>query len=66
MSIELGRVSFGLVGLGVFAICLGAAPLKAQLSSGMVNPNVDLPNEPFSYFVHPTDVVGALYDLDGG
>lgn len=28
----------------------------------MLNPNLDVPGKPFSYFWHPTDVIGALYD----
>ena len=36
--------------------------LRAQVSGGMLNPGVDVPGEPFSYFWHPTDVIGALYD----
>ena len=28
----------------------------------MLNPDVDVAGEPFSYFWHPTDVIGALYD----
>jgi hypothetical protein len=27
----------------------------------MLDPNVDIPGEPFSYFWHPTDVIGTLY-----
>lgn len=40
----------------------GAASLWAQIPAGMLNPAVDSPAQPFSYFWHPTDVLGALYD----
>jgi len=36
-----------------------AAPL--QIIGGMVDPEVDPPNQPFSYFQHPTDVLGTLF-----
>ena len=38
-----------------------SASLPGQISGGMLDPNVDVPGEPFSYFWHPTDVIGALY-----
>ncbi|NQT17277.1 MAG: hypothetical protein HQ582_31270, partial [Planctomycetes bacterium] len=39
-----------------------APPAIAQdLGGGMVDPAIDVPGEPFSYFSRPTDVVGALY-----
>ena len=36
--------------------------VKAQIRGGMLDPSVDTAEEPFSYFWHPTDVIGALYD----
>ncbi len=45
-----------------FLLWGGSAPLPGQMLGGMLNPNMDVPGEPFSYFWHPTDVVGALYD----
>ena len=30
-------------------------------TGGMLDPAIDLEGEPFSYFWHPTDVIGALY-----
>jgi len=41
----------------------GVVPVQAQVqrSGGMLDPNIDMPDEPFSYFWHPTDVIGALY-----
>jgi hypothetical protein len=38
------------------------ALMHGQVTGGMVNPDVDVPGEPFSYFMHPTDVVGVIYD----
>jgi hypothetical protein len=39
----------------------GFFTLRAQVVGGMLNPDVDEPGKPFSYFWHPTDVIGALY-----
>jgi hypothetical protein len=40
----------------------GVSSATAQdLSGGMVDPGIDTPGEPFSYFRNPTDVIGALY-----
>jgi len=36
-------------------------PLRAQIEGGMLDPAIDEPGKPFSYFWHPTDVIGALY-----
>jgi hypothetical protein len=49
--------------LAILFFCLsqGGVRLRAQVSGGMVNPDIDVPGEPFSYFWHPTDVIGALY-----
>jgi len=46
------------------AIALWAAPSQAQIPvlGGMLDPAIDEPGKPFSYFWHPTDVIGALYD----
>ena len=39
----------------------GSILLRAQITGGMLDPSIDPPDEPFSYFWHPTDVIGALY-----
>src|ERR1700726_4713788 len=39
----------------------GSVVLRAQIIGGMLDPSIDPPDEPFSYFWHPTDVIGALY-----
>lgn len=49
------------VGVLWFLLWGGSASLPGQISGGMLDPNVDVPGEPFSYFWHPTDVIGALY-----
>lgn len=46
----------------VLGVTCGCGSLWGQIVGGMLNPAVDLPNQPFSYFWHPTDVIGALYD----
>jgi Glycosyl-hydrolase family 116, catalytic region len=33
----------------------------AQILGGMHDPSIDSPNQPFSYFWHPTDVLGSLF-----
>jgi hypothetical protein len=42
---------------------LWAAPVRAQIPvlGGMLDPAIDESGKPFSYFWHPTDVIGALY-----
>lgn len=35
--------------------------LRGQITGGMLNPEIDKEDEPFSYFWHPTDIIGALY-----
>ena len=62
MNVDRRRTSFVLAGSISLVFCLSSAWLRAQVSGGMINPDVDVPGEPFSYFMHPTDVVGALYD----
>ena len=49
------------VGVLWFLLWEGSASLPGQISGGMLDPDVDVPGEPFSYFWHPTDVIGALY-----
>ena len=39
----------------------GAAICHGQFSGGMLDPSIDKPGEPFSYFWHPTDVIGSLF-----
>jgi len=45
-------------------LALWGAPSQAQIPvlGGMLDPAIDEPGKPFSYFWHPTDVIGALYD----
>ena len=45
------------------AVGLWAAPGQAQIPvlGGMLDPAIDEPGKPFSYFWHPTDVIGVLY-----
>ena len=38
----------------------GAVSLKAQIEGGMLDPAIDPPGLPFSYFSHPTDVLGVM------
>jgi hypothetical protein len=47
----------------IAGLCFALAPaaLWAQLLGGMLNPSIDPPGEPFSYFWHPTDVLGTLF-----
>ncbi len=40
--------------------CLSLSVSLAQITGGMVDPCIDAPDEPFSYFRQPTDVVGTL------
>ena len=43
-------------------LVFGGGSLVAQdLGGGMLDPAIDTPGKPFSYFWHPTDVIGALY-----
>jgi hypothetical protein len=46
------------------SVCLVGGPrsLWGQILGGMLNPAIDTPGQPFSYFCHPTDVIGAIYD----
>lgn len=46
----------------VIAILIpGARVLADWDQGGMLDPAIDTPGEPFSYFWHPTDVIGSLY-----
>lgn len=46
-----------------FALAAQPCPLAAQFPvlGGMPDPAIDEPGKPFSYFVHPTDIIGTLY-----
>ena len=63
---ETNRVGLGtaiaLVLLGI-AVGLLVPPAAAQMPmlGGMLDPAIDEPGKPFSYFWHPTDVIGSLY-----
>ncbi|MFH1268278.1 MAG: hypothetical protein ABIK89_21365 [Planctomycetota bacterium] len=39
----------------------GGLAVAQDLGGGMVDPGIDTPGEPFSYFRNPTDVIGSLY-----
>jgi hypothetical protein len=53
------RVAGRLISL-VALTCVVSA--SGQILGGMHNPSIDSPAEPFSYFWHPTDVLGTLFD----
>ena len=44
------------------AIWPAASQGQIPILGGMLDPTIDEPGKPFSYFWHPTDVIGALYD----
>lgn len=44
-----------------FLACSVCSTVAQDLGGGMLDPAVDTPGEPFSYFANPTDVIGALY-----
>ena len=48
---------------GSFERLVGGRAVQAQVPvlGGMLDPAIDEPGKPFSYFWHPTDVIGALY-----
>jgi hypothetical protein len=52
------KVTACLVLLGAF---MGAHVASGQILGGMLNPSIDPAGEPFSYFWHPTDVLGTLF-----
>jgi hypothetical protein len=56
------RASFAFRWFVLLAVCFSSIPLRAQISGGMLNPDIDVEGQPFSYFKHPTDVIGSLYD----
>jgi hypothetical protein len=43
------------------AVGAWATAAHGQILGGMLPPSVDDPGRPFSYFWHPTDVIGTLY-----
>ena len=45
--------------MALFLVC-GSA-VAQDVGGGMLDPALDTPGEPFSYFWHPTDVIGALF-----
>src|ERR1700678_981788 len=45
----------------VFLALTGIAGSNGQILGGMHSPSIDPPGEPFSYFWHPTDVLGTLF-----
>jgi hypothetical protein len=44
-----------------FLVVSGITHSSAQILGGMHSPSIDSPNQPFSYFWHPTDVLGTLF-----
>lgn len=48
-------------GFAVFLGCSVGSAIAQDVGGGMVDPGIDMPGEPFSYFANPTDVIGALY-----
>jgi hypothetical protein len=61
MPSRLPRVACSAAPLMSICCLVGSLWLQAQVPEGMVNPDIDVPGEPFSYFTHPTDEIGALY-----
>lgn len=61
-AIRFGRAFGTLVGLWL-GMVLRVAPVCGQIPvlGGMLDPSIDEPGKPFSYFWHPTDVIGVLY-----
>jgi hypothetical protein len=55
---ELHIIKFILTTIIVFLSC--GIPF-AQITGGMLDPSIDKADEPFSYFWHPTDVIGSLF-----
>lgn len=43
-----------------FLLVTAMLGLASAAGAQMLNPNIDSPNEPFSYFSHPTDVIGVM------
>src|SRR3989442_12496005 len=50
-----------LIMISLMVLSLGLGPTGRAQRGGMLDPEIDLLAEPFSYFWHPTDVIGALY-----
>ena len=46
---------------GGLCMLLFTSLAPAQIIGGMLDPAIDVEGEPFSYFWHPSDVIGALY-----
>jgi len=51
---------WGIAFLALLCTVSGTRLLQAQMG-GMLNPAIDSPGEPFSYFWHPNDTIGALF-----
>ena len=45
----------------IVSLLLASGALADWDHGGMLDPSMDTPGEPFSYFWHPTDVIGGLY-----
>ena len=43
------------------AACKIARPQFVRVFDATADPTIDEPGKPFSYFWHPTDVIGTLY-----
>src|SRR5512137_377809 len=51
----------GVAAISVVILLLCGDASAGWDQGGMLDPGVDTPGEPFSYFWHPTDVIGTLY-----
>ncbi len=49
----------------VFLLYLMLCPLRSFAQITMVHPDIDRPDEPFSYFSRPTDVIGVMDGPEG-
>jgi len=58
LTVECFVLSIVLLSLGA---CAGDARAQIPVLGGMLDPAIDEPDKPFSYFWHPTDVIGTLY-----
>jgi hypothetical protein len=55
---EVYKPAFRAADIAIFLI-VSAGILSAQVTGGMLNPEIDRPDQPFSYFWHPTDILGT-------
>jgi len=55
------NASRSVAAVAVAVLLLGGRAVAGWDQGGMLDPGIDTPGEPFSYFWHPTDVIGTLY-----